>query len=101
MKKRRKLQNSFFNAANLKVWTENPNNKDYCEITPCRYYWFKSAFYEYEAKEKRSVAYNSRALVKPDIDPSLNQSKSKNFIHHANQNQFLPSNFSHVDGGNY
>ena len=32
LKKRRKIQNSFQYAANLKQWEENIKHKDYCEI---------------------------------------------------------------------
>jgi len=68
-KKRRKLYNSFQNANNLKMWTENQNHRDYCDIIPGNNYWFKSVFYEYENKDKRIVAQNMKTLIKPDIDP--------------------------------
>lgn len=84
-RKRRKLKNSFCNAENLKVWTENPNHRDYSEMFPGNQYWFKSAAHEFENKDKKYVAHNMKTMIKPDTDPALNVSKSRQFIGQHNR----------------
>jgi hypothetical protein len=82
------MQNSFFCADNLKVWTENPNHRDYVDMLPANIYWYKSAFWDYENKDKRYVTNNMRTMIKPDNDPNLNVSKSRQFIgQHQKSNQ--------------
>ena len=65
------------NADNLKCWTENQNHRDYMDIMPGNYYWFKSAVIHFDCVDKKYVLHNMKTMIKPDIDPSLNVSKSR------------------------
>lgn len=55
LKKRRKIQNSFQFAPNLKQWEENIKHKDYCEIKPGAQFWFKTPLQDFEMRDRRHL----------------------------------------------
>ena len=55
-------------------------------MPPSNGFWFKSVTQDYENKDKRYVISNMRTMIKPDIDPNLNASKSRPHIKNHSSN---------------
>ena len=49
-------------------------------MPPSNGFWFKPITQDYENKDKRYVINNMKTMIKPDTDPYLNTSKSRQFI---------------------